>query len=266
MFLPNSGRALLTRCKLAGLTFLAGLLFPIAGLAADKETRMYELRTYIAAPGKLDALHARFRDHTVKLFEKHGMTNIGYWVPVDNKDNKLIYLLAYPSREARDKSWKAFTADPEWQKVKKATEVNGPIVASVEHRFLKPTDYSPAIKMSKDGTRVFELRTYTASQGNLDNLNARFRDHTVKLFEKHGITNIGYWVPLKDQKGADNMLIYLLAHASEDAAKASFGAFRKDPAWTAALKVSEEKAGGPLTVKDGVQSVFLKPTDYSPLK
>jgi hypothetical protein len=263
---PTDSENALTRRALGGLMCLAGLLVPAAALAADKDTRMYELRIYIATPGKLDALNARFREQTVKLFEKHGMTNIGYWVPVDNKDNKLIYLLAYPSREARETSWKAFAADPVWQKVKKATEANGPIVAKVEYMFLKPTDYSPEIKLSKDGSRVFELRTYTASKGNLENLNARFRDHTVKLFEKHGIANVGYWVPLKDQKGADDTLIYLLAHQSEEAAKASFAAFRKDPAWTAALKASEEKAGGPLTVKDGVKSVLLKPTDYSPLK
>src|SRR5471030_2433807 len=85
------------------------------GFAADKELRFFELRTYHAAPGKLDDLNARFRDHTVKLFANHGITSIGYWVPTDNTNNVLIYLLAYPSREARDKSWKEFGADPEWQ-------------------------------------------------------------------------------------------------------------------------------------------------------
>ena len=80
------------------------------------------------------------------------------------------------------------------------------------------------------------------------------------------MTNVGYWVPMKDQKGADNTLIYILAHKSEDAAKASFDAFRKDPDWVAARKASEEKAGGSLTAKDGVKSVFLKATDYSPIR
>ena len=252
--------------NVARLALAAGLTLAATAAAADKDTRVYELRTYTAPAGKLDALHARFRDHTMKLFEKHGMTNIGYWVPLENPDHKLIYLLAYPNREARERSWKAFQADPEWQKVKKATEANGPIVANVENIYLQATDYSPAIKPSKDGARVFELRTYTASKGNRASLNARFRDHTMKLFEKHGMTNIGYWVPLKDQKGADETLIYLLAHQSLDAAKASFAAFRADPAWTAARKASEEKAGGPLTVKDGVKSVYLKATDYSPMK
>jgi hypothetical protein len=97
-------------------------------------------------------------------------------------------------------------------------------------------------------------------------LNARFRDHTMQLFEKHGMTNIGYWTLMDDQKGADNTLIYLLAHRSPEAAQASFAAFRDDPDWIAARKASEEKAGGSLTVKDGVKSVFLKAVDYSPIR
>ena len=115
--------------------------------------------------------------------------------------------------------------------------------------------------------RVFELRTYTATEGHLDNLNARFRDHTLKLFEKHDMTNWVYWNYLKGTKGDDAMLVYFLTHASQDAAKKSFGSFGKDPEWVTARKASEEKAGGSLTAaKDGVKSVFLKPTDYSPTK
>jgi hypothetical protein len=234
---------------------------------AAKDPRVFELRIYYAAPGKLDALNARFRNHTTKLFEKHGMTNIGYWVPVDNPENKLIYLLAFPSVAAQQASWKAFLADPAWQKVYKESEAGGKLVARIEPLLLSATDYSPAIKPGKaPAERVFELRVYTTPPGKLDALNARFRDHTVKLFEKHGMTNIGYWVPLAGQKGAGTTLVYLLAHKSVDAAKASFEAFRKDPAWTKALKESEAKAGGPLTVKDGVKSTFVKPTDYSPLR
>src|SRR6478752_1331464 len=85
--------------------------------AAEKDTRVYEMRVYSAAPGKLDALNARFRDHTMKLFEKHGLTNVGYFVPTgENKDNKLVYFIAAPSKEARDKSFKEFGADPDWKK------------------------------------------------------------------------------------------------------------------------------------------------------
>lgn len=126
---------------------------------------MFELRAHFAPPGRLDDLHARFRNHTLKIFEKHGMTSIGYWVPIENPDNKLIYLMAYPSREAREASWKAFFADPDWQEVKKKTEANGPIVSKVESVLLGATDYSPEVKVLAAGERVFELRTYTASAG-----------------------------------------------------------------------------------------------------
>jgi hypothetical protein len=107
--------------------------------------RVFELRTYTAAPGKMDALNARFRDHTCKLFEKHGMTNIAYWNPEDPKEaeKKLYYILAFPSKEAADKSWDAFRADPEWTTVRKASETGGRLVEKVDHVFLKPTDYSP---------------------------------------------------------------------------------------------------------------------------
>jgi hypothetical protein len=255
------------------LVAMSGLEVPQAG-AAEKETRLFEMRIYYAAPGKLDALHARFRDHTVKLFEKHGMTNIVYWVPTDNPDHKLIYVLAFPDHAARDKAFKSFGADPAWQKAYKDSEKDGKLVTKIENVFLTATDYSPAVKPAGDGERVFELRTYTASKGNLDNLNARFRDHTVKLFEKHGMTNVVYWVLAKDQTGAQSplkdqanaTLVYMLAHKSTDAAKKSFDAFRSDPAWVKVRQASEEKAGGPLTVKDGVKSLFVKATDYSPIK
>lgn len=234
--------------------------------AAEKDSRVFEMRIYYAAEGKLDALHSRFRDHTTELFEKHGITNIGYWTPVDNPDRELIYFLAYPSREAREQSWKAFMADPDWQKAYKASEVDGKLVAKVVSKFFTATDYSPAIKADASGDRVFELRTYTTTPGNLDALHSRFRDHTVKLFEKHGMTNVAYWSLVDGQEGADNTLLYILAHKSEDAAKASFGAFRNDPTWTAARTASEKAAGGSLTVEGGVQSRFMNATDYSPIR
>jgi hypothetical protein len=245
-------------------------LFALAGgsRAADPDTRFYELRIYYAAPGKLDALHARFRDHTMKLFEKHGLSNVGYFVPVgENKDNKLVYWISAPSKEARDKAFKAFGADPDWKKALAESEKDGRLVSKFEGAFLTVTDYSPTLKLAQSrDDRVFELRTYTASKGNLGHLNDRFRDHTLKLFEKHGMTNVAYWTVLKGQKGDDVRLIYLLAHKSEEDAKKSFDTFRKDPDWLAARKASEEKAGGSLTEKDGVKSEFLKPTEYSPLK
>lgn len=110
--------------------------------AAD--ARVFELRTYHANPGKMAALHARFRDHTIKLFEKHGMTVVGFWSPIDKEKSEevLVYLLAFPSKDAADKSWKAFREDPEWNKAKGDSEKDGPLVKKVESVYLNPTDYS----------------------------------------------------------------------------------------------------------------------------
>jgi len=255
--------------KFVSLLAVLMLTATVTTFAAEKVPRVFEMRTYYAAPGKLDALHARFRDHTTKLLGKHGIKDLGYWVPTDNTENMLMFVLAYPSREAREVSWKAFASDPDWIKAKDASEAQGKLVNKVEQRFLTATDFSPAIEPSVGkGERVFELRTYTTTPNNLPLLHARFRDHTVGLFAKHGMTNLFYWQLLPDQAGAENTLIYLLAHASEVAAKASFAAFRTDPVWVAAKTASEEKGGGSLTIpqRDGVKSLFLKATDYSPTR
>jgi hypothetical protein len=124
-----------------------GMLATAAAPKAESENRVFELRTYVANPGKLGALHARFRDHTNALFKKHGMTMIGYWVPQDEKDGKsntLIYMLAFPSREAAAKSWAAFGADPEWQKARAESEKDGPLVTreTIKSVYMDPTDYS----------------------------------------------------------------------------------------------------------------------------
>jgi NIPSNAP len=115
-------------------------------VSSDKsDARVFELRTYHAHPGKMKALHARFRDHTCKLFEKHGITIVGFWSPIDPKETEdtLIYMLAYPSKAAADKSWAAFRADPDWIAAKNASEKDGSLVKKVESVFLSGTDYSP---------------------------------------------------------------------------------------------------------------------------
>ena len=110
-----------------------------------KDGRVYELRTYIAQPGKLEQLHARFRNHTCKLLEKHGMKLIGFWVPQDadkGADNTLVYIVEHASRKAGEESWKAFRADPEWIAAKAESEKGGPLTVKVESVFMNPTDYS----------------------------------------------------------------------------------------------------------------------------
>jgi len=137
--------------KLKAPLYLLTLIATIAITAAtapdaSAADRVFELRTYTASPGKLDALNARFRDHTIALFKKHGMEVVGFWEPIDKEagaGEKLIYLLAHPSREAAQANWKAFREDPEWVKVKAESEVGGVLPAKIESVYLAGTDYSP---------------------------------------------------------------------------------------------------------------------------
>ncbi len=111
-----------------------------------KDSRCFEIRTYYAAPGKLEELHARFRNHTMKLFKKHGMEVVGFWGPTDKEkgaDNTLVYVMAFPSREARNKAWMAFVADPEWKKARDESEKNGKLTEKIDSVILMATDYSP---------------------------------------------------------------------------------------------------------------------------
>lgn len=109
------------------------------------DAKFFEMRIYTTHPGKLDALHQRFRDHTNRLFQKHGMTLVGYWTPAEGAEmeNTLVYILAYPNRDSRERSWQAFRDDPEWKKAFAESHKDGPIVMKVESKFLTPTDYSP---------------------------------------------------------------------------------------------------------------------------
>ena len=116
-----------------------------ANANAKKKTRFFELRIYTTHEGRLPALNKRFRNHTNRLFKKHGMDLVGYWTPTSKgkKDNTLVYILAYPNKKSRDKSWKGFISDPEWRKAYKESHKDGKIVKKVVSQFLSPTDYSP---------------------------------------------------------------------------------------------------------------------------
>jgi len=121
------------------------LLLALMAGCAFAQNRVFELRTYTCYEGKLDALKARFRDHTIEIFKRHGMESIGYWVPEDpeRSKNTLIYIIAHASREQATKNWAAFRADPEWQKVSADSEKNGKIVQHVDSVYMDPTGFSP---------------------------------------------------------------------------------------------------------------------------
>jgi hypothetical protein len=244
----------------AAFAFAAPASTVDAGEKADGT--VYQLRTYTTAEGRLPDLHKRFADHTIDLFAKHGMENLIYFTPTD-KPNTLVYLLKHKSRAAADKSWSDFRNDPVWKKAFAASRKDGAIVTKVVGQYLKMNDYSPKNIPATKKPLTYELRTYTTNEGKLPNLNARFRDHTMRIFAKHGMKNIAYFTPT-DGKLQKNTLVYFIAHASPEAAGNSWKAFGGDPEWQKVAR--ESQVDGPILIKGGVKRLYLTPTDYSPKK
>ena len=230
--------------------------------AAASEVAYFEMRTYYCYPGKLEALKTRFRDHTTALFEKHGMTNIGYWEPLDNADNKLVYLLGYPDRASRDRAWEAFGNDPDWKQVYEASHADGPIVDSVVNAFYRYSRFSPRVQAENAGPRIFSLRTYYTFPGKLEALRSRFADHTVEIFERNGIHNLVYLDLDSAEAGADHILTYLVTFPDTAARTASWKQFGDDPAWKAAYEASIRDG----RLVDSITDELLQATDFSPIK
>ena len=245
------------------LGFLMMALLSTVARAADDN--VYELRTYVAEPGRVDDLVTRLKGAS-QLFAKHGMENVIFWAPFKDKESgqdKMTYILGHKNREAAAVSWKAFVADPEWHALRDANEANGKVVTKVDSVFMVRTDYSPPISAGTgQANGVHELRTYVTPEGKLQGLDARFRDHTLKLFEKHGMTNGPYFHPMDADKGAANTLIYWVTHKSSDAATASWKGFRDDPVWIKVRDASE--VNGKLTTS--VKSTYLTPIQMKPAK
>lgn len=228
-----------------------------------------ELRTYHVALGKLDALLDHFREELSNPKGWPRRNDLGSWVPVDNKGNLLIVLLAYRKKDGQDAKTAAMPEfDKEW-------------IEKVDQVFVTPMDFSEGFAKiiplrTNEGDEgaaeiphaehLFEMRTYTATPGHLSNLHARFREHTIDIFAKHGITNLAYFQLSPDQPGAENTLLYFLSHKDMESATKSWAAFRSDPEWIDAKMASEKEAGGSLTAEGGVKSIFLEPTDFSPVK
>ncbi len=243
--------------------FAALTAMTLFNATAISDDGVYELRIYTCEPGKLEALHTRFKDHTMQIFEKHGMENIAYWVPTSDDNNRLIYVIRHKSREAAAKSWKAFISDPEWKTVAKASrEKHGKILAKApESTYMALNDYSPEVGKS-DPQKLYELRIYTTAEDRLDALNARFRDHTVKIFDRHGLKSFAYWTPTDEPK-SKNVLVYVLEYDSRDAAKAGWKKFGSDPDWKKARAESEQDGR---ILSQRPESVYMTPTAYSPTK
>lgn len=255
---------------LLALALVFGFASLVSAQTAAPDSRVYELRIYTTNAGRLPNLLSRFRDHTMRLFERHGMRSIGYFTPIEKSegaDTTLYYFIEHASREAATTSWAAFRADPEWVAVRVASEEGGAILAKpVESVFFKATDFSPAINPggSFEKPRVFELRRYTAAEGKLSALHAFFRKSVLKSFADHGITGIGFWDPTDADQGAGKEFTYLVAHPSREAATQAWTALRADAYFVSAR--AEAYKDGNLTAQGGIQSLFLTPVDFSPLK
>jgi hypothetical protein len=199
------------------------------------------------------------------------MTPIGFFhvapTPGQTLDNRLIYVMGYKDRAARDAAWKNFAADQDWQQVYKASEANGALLAKApESTFLSAADYSPKLNLTPSkASRHFELRTYTVMPGRLEDLHSRFRNHTLRIFAKRGMTNMLYWRPVADQLAMTDKMVYLLAFPTQAARNAAWAAFSADPEWKKVADDSQ-KTGPMLASPGGVVSIQLTPTDYSPLR
>jgi hypothetical protein len=274
-------------------TMIALTLLATSAMAQSKPAGLlYEFRSYVSEPGRQSDVLKLIASSGVEYMSKHNIKLVAAWTPEDPSDERVFTLLSHKDKASCDAAWTAFQNDGGWKEAVQKSVVNGKKpVQSFERIFLTENDYSPELLVKQVGNRVFELRTYIASKGNLAALNARFRNHTLKLFEKHGMTNIAYWsvrdgetltceklleavAPIgkaaskadPNTPAAGNSLVYFISHASSQAAKQSFEQFAKDADWDKARKESEAKAGGSLTVANGVKSLFLKPTAFSPLR
>ncbi len=254
--------------------FATQFAFAQAQDSADSEqqqSKLYELRFYTTNPGKLPNLHARFRDHTMALFEKHGMENIIYWTVSEGArddgeqaDNMLVYIIAHKNAEAREASWKAFREDPEWKKVAAESEKDGKILAKPPRAILmtdtafSAADEPVAGQDSDAPARLWELRQYNDGPERVPHTVERFAFGEKDLFTEHGMQTVKFWTATDD-----SAFIYLLAHKDRDASKKSwqgfFAGFRPFMQKYNAAHPNLPRGRG-----NGSEVRFLVPTDYSP--
>lgn len=224
------------------------------------ETRLFELRTYHTSDGKLDDLNARFRDCATRLFEHHGITNVGFWTPTDANGSRIVFLLAYPSSQARDASWARLCTDPEWRKCRRETERDGKLVERIEQMTLVPTADCPVVAPSRGETpRSFELRTYATKPGDHANHKA--------LCEKFRDSLVGCWTAAAPHPTGEMTHVYLLARERPATDKrvpevALSDQFHISTTGGRALPSIRPRPAA----ADGGKGLVLQPTDYSPLR
>lgn len=243
---------------------VVGVVGVVAGVASAQpmqsaESRLFELRTYHTSDGKLDALHARFRDCATRMFEKHGITNLGYWTPADANGSRIVFLLAYPNEAARDASWSGLAIDPDWRKCRRETERDGRLVERIEELLLVPTADCPVVAPTRgEEPRAFEVRTYTTK------LDDRTHHHTI--CEKYREALVGCWTATTTRPSGEVTHVYLLAHDRPIVERQV-----PDAGLAARYHISTTGGPGPRIrprpiSDDGGIGLVLQPTDYSPLR
>ena len=237
-----------------------------APLLAERSPRMprvdvgpvYELRIYAAAEDRLEHLIKRFREHTDRLFRKHKMEPIGYWLPTDGtakEKRRFVYILKHTSRYAAYRNWNAFTHDPEWKRgVLEQPEFQRLLSGRPESIFLTPNKFLNESTRSNN-PNIYELRIHTAAQGKLAALHRHHRDHGVNLHLKHGIHTLGNWFAY-DRPESENTMYTLHRHSSRTQADLNWKALQSDPA--------QKKVRGLLTGE--TQRLYLKPLEFSRMK
>ncbi len=227
---------------------------------------VYELRIYQANEDRFVHLEKRFREHTDRIFRRIGLEPMCYFQPVDGtpkQRRRIVYVLKHPSRYTAYENWLTFENDREWDKVLENPEFQGLLAEKPISIFMSENDYSQMTRnvIEKTGG-IFEMRTYTTNPGKLDLLNARFRNHTTSLFNRHGINNVAYWTPF-DTPQRDNTLIYLIHHANRKQADENWKAFLNDPEWK---KVAAESQKDGKFLAQPPERLYLRALDFSPIK
>ncbi|MGL4632606.1 MAG: NIPSNAP family protein [Leadbetterella sp.] len=225
-------------------------------------SKIYELRLYKCHSGKAPNLLRRFRTHTTKLFEKHGMENIAYWVNIEKDTLDLYYIVAHKSIASKDSSWKAFVSDKEWIKVRDDSEKAGKIVKQIYSIPLRvQPEFDQVSYFNAPSPAIFEMRSYTMNPEKFNAAIQRLKNHSMEIFAEVGIKSVFYFQTI-ESTGKQPKLIYFLAHQSKKAAEISWQNFQNSERWQKIY--AETEKDGKLIEK--IDQTYLKATDFSKIK
>lgn len=232
--------------------------------AVSEKSRYGELRIYHPLPGKTDAILERFRAGTWALRKRHGLNPLVCWVSADKNatNTVIVQLLAPASEEAAAEAWKNFAADPEFKRLQSESEARqGKTVARVETiKLSAPASAWQATNYAARQAGAFDLRLYARAPGKEQAFRDRWRDHAIRIYERHGMKNRGWWEAVDAEH--PGVMATLFAHESFEAIAASIGAFHQDEEWIRIEK--ETEAGGKL--RTSVTTYKLVPVDFSSIK